>query len=343
MAASTSTKPIPQLSVMTARQLVAKRLPPIRTIVGRYIPAGLLRVAGDPQAGKTLIMQDLALSIATGQPAWGSLHVDAGSVLYIANEGGERSFRDRIVKMLDLDIEEGDEPETDAVLDIVPERLCITKTDEPLGERLEVQLDWWLTGADDPRLVVIDTYSSVAPEARGANRHQDDYNALSGLADLATRWPNTLFVLIHHTRKAEGEDVMHKISGSNGMSAATDGMAVLSRHTAANQCLLTIRPRNAEECELVVERLPNLRWVIVGDDERSQLSGGRQSILAWLEAHPEGGSPKAIATALGIDYDSVRQFLTQMHDARQVRKPRRGWYEAPKPTASDETDTSTAA
>jgi hypothetical protein len=264
-------------------------------------------------------------------------------VLYIANEGGERSFRDRIVKMLELDIEEGDEPEPDAVLDIVPERLCITKTDEPLGERLEVQLDWWLTGADDPRLVVIDTYSSVAPEAKGSNRHQDDYNALSGLADLATRWPNTLFVLIHHTRKAEGEDVMHKISGSNGMSAATDGMAVLSRHTAANQCLLTIRPRNAEESELVVERLSNLRWVIVGDDEKSQLSGGRQAILAWLEAHPEGGSPKSIATALGLDYDGVRQYLTQMHDARQVRKPKRGWYEAPKPAAPGESSTPAAA
>lgn len=317
--------PIPKLTTTTARALVAKKLPPIRMIVGDHIPAGLLLIAGDPKAGKTLLMQDLALSVAAGQPAWGQLHVDEGDVLYLANEGGERSFRDRILKMLDLDDSELDSDD-DTTLELVSERLNIAESKEPLGERLECQLEWWLNEADDPRLVVIDTYSSVAPETKGANRHQEDYNALSGLADLATRWPNTLFVVIHHTRKAEGEDVMHRISGSNGMGAATDGMAVLSRHTAARQCVLSIRPRNAEESELVIERGDSLRWSIVGHDERAQLSGGRQAILAWLDGHPEGGSPKAVAADLGMDYDAVRQFLVQMEKARQITKRGRGCY-----------------
>jgi hypothetical protein len=320
-----NSNPIPQLTTTTARALVAKKLPPIRMIVGDHIPAGLLLIAGDPKAGKTLLMQDLAISVATGEPAWGKLHVDEGDVLYLANEGGERSFRDRILKMLDLEDSELDWDD-DETLDLIPTRLHIAESKEPLGERLECQLEWWLNDVDDPRLVVIDTYSSVAPETKGANRHQDDYNSLAGLADLATRWPNTLFVLIHHTRKAEGEDVMHRISGSNGMGAATDGMAVLSRHTAAKQCVLSIRPRNAEESELVIERGDNLRWTIVGDDERAQLSGGRQAILAWLDAHPDGGSPKAIAADLGIDNDNVRQFLVQMYDARQIAKRGRGCY-----------------
>lgn len=80
----------------------------------------------------------------------------------------------------------------------------------------------------DARLVVIDTYASVAPETRGVNRHQEDYNALAGLADVARRFPDVLFVLIHHTRKSEGEDVMQRISGSNGMTGATDGNACSS-------------------------------------------------------------------------------------------------------------------
>lgn len=320
-----SATPIPRLTTTSARQLVAKKLPPIRMIVGDLIPAGLVLVAGDPKAGKTLLLQDLALSVSAGQPAWGSCHVDKGDVLYLANEGGERSFRDRVVKMLDLDID-AVEADDDDVLQLVSDRLAIAETNEPLGERLEVQLEWWLADVQDPRLVVIDTYSSVAPETRGVNRHQEDYNALAGLADLATRWPNTLFVVIHHTRKAEGDDVMHRISGSNGMGAATDGMAVLSRHTAARQCILSIRPRNAEESELVLERGENLRWHIVGEDERAQLSGGRQRILQWLDSHPDGGSPKLIAADLSLDYDTTRQLLVQMTAGRQVRKPRRGHY-----------------
>lgn len=327
MSTQPSSSPIPKLQLLSASALIAMELPPIRMIVGPYIPAGLLLLAGDPKAGKSLLMQDLALSIATGQPAWGGLHVDRGSVLYIANEGGERSFRDRLVKM--LAIEDTEESDLDAAS--LARRVGdfdIARSSESLGERLEVQLEWWLAEANDPRLIVIDTYSSVAPESRGSNRHQEDYNGLAGLADLASRWPNTLIIVVHHTRKMDGDDVMHRISGSNGMSAATDGMAVLSRQPAARQCLLTIRPRNAEESEIVIERGDDLRWKIVGNDERAQLSEGRQVILAWLDAHPEGGTPQAIAAAVGMEHDNVRQYLTQMHAARQVGRPRRGLYTA---------------
>lgn len=315
---------VPSLDTIRADDLVAQDMPPIRMVVGDYIPAGLLLLAGDPKAGKSLLMQDLALSIARGEPAWGSLHVDEGDVLYLANEGGLRSFRERLLRMLDG---EGG---------AAPSRFRIATSSEPLGERLEVQLEWWLSEANDPRLVVIDTFASVAPDTRGVNRHQEDYNALAGLADLASRYPETLMAVVHHTRKMESDDVMHRIAGSQGMTAATDGNAVLSRHTAARQCVLSIRPRNAEESDLIVERSPTtLRWSIVGDDERSQLSKGRQRILAWLEAHPAGGTPKEVADGLAMPYDSVRQFLTQMKAARQVSSPRRGHYVANSQPATE--------
>jgi len=313
---------VAKLRTIGADELVAADMPPIRMVVGDAIPAGLLLLAGDPKAGKSLLMQHLGLSIARGEPAWGALPVEAGDVLYLANEGGERSFRERLVKMLD------GEP--------APKRFRITESDEPLGARLEVQLEWWLLEASDPRLVVIDTYSSVAPEQRGVNRHQEDYNALSGLADLASRFPDTLIVVVHHTRKAEGEDVMHRISGSQGMTAATDGNAVLSRHTGARQCVLSVRPRNAEESDLILQRDPlTLCWSIVGNDERAMLSDGRQRILTWLDDHPDGGTPKDIAAAVDMDYASVRQFLTQMLEQRQVTRLKRGWYCPAASPASD--------
>lgn len=314
-----NTTPIPPLATIGADELVAMDMPPIRMVVGDHIPAGVLLLAGDPKVGKSLLMQHLAVCIATDTPAWGSLPVDGGDVLYLANEGGQRSFRERMVKMLGHGK--------------APARLRIAETREPLGERLECQLEWWLTEAADPRLVVIDTYSSVAPEGRGVNRHQDDYNALAALADLGTRFPDTLLAVVHHTRKAEGEDVMHRISGSQGMTAATDGNAVLSRQPAARRCGLSIRPRNAEESDLLLERNDDLTWSVIGDDERAQLSEGRQRILGWLDANPEGGTPKTISSELGLDHDSTRQYLTQMAEAKQVIKPKRGWY---RTTSGDE-------
>ena len=192
-----NTAPIEPLKTIGADELVAMDLPPIRMVVGNHSPAGVLLLAGDPKVGKSLLMQHLAVCVAADLPAWGSLAVEGGSVLYLANEGGERSFRERLVKMLGTHA--------------APSRLRIAETKEPLGERLECQLEWWLAGEADPRLIVIDTYSSVAPEMRGVNRHQEDYNALAGLADLATRYPDTLIALVHHPQgRGGGRDAPHQ-------------------------------------------------------------------------------------------------------------------------------------
>lgn len=309
---NTTDKPIPDLVTESAAELLARDLPPVKMVVGDILPAGLVLLAGDPKAGKSLLLQHLALAVATGSPAWGQYPVEQGSVLYVANEGGDRSFRDRIAAMLD-----GDD---------APAGLHIAYQSEPLGARFEFQLEVFLTAYADTRLVVIDTFASVAPEVRGVNRYQEDYNALAGLADLAKRYPNVLFVLVHHTRKSEDGDVMRSISGSHGLSGATDGNAVLSRHTAARQCVLTIRPRNAEETEVVLTRDDNLRWSVVGADERAQLSTGRQRILEYLEGQTEAATPQQVAKALGMSSDSARTYLSEMTKVRQVEKVGRGRY-----------------
>jgi RecA-family ATPase len=292
---------------------MAEDLPPVRMVIGDAVPAGLLLLAGDPKAGKSLLLQDLSLAVASGTQAWGALPVAAGDALYVANEGGKHSFRDRLAKML------GGAP--------APSRLDIAYESKSLGGALEAQLHAWLSSREAPRLVVVDTYASVAPTLRGVDRHQEDYKALAGLAALGQEFPDVLIVLVHHTRKAEGEDVMHRISGSNGMTAATDGNAVLARHTAARRCVLSIRPRNAEESDFTLERGENLRWQVVGSDERAQLSGTRQRILAFIEETGVVTAPQ-VAEALEVSGATARQALKQMVDAHQVNRLERGLYGA---------------
>ena len=335
-----TTKKVAGFDVVSARSLVGTNLPPIQMVVGSNIPAGLLLLAGDPKAGKTLLVQDLALSIAGGEPAWGGLPVPEGDVLYIANEGGMSSFRDRLVKMLDVDEvvlgKQGTKRRT--ALAEVPERMAICSTELTLGGNLESNLEAWVQQAADPRLIVIDTLTSVSPATSGANRHQEDYSVLRGLADLAARCPGLLIVVIHHTRKAESEDVMHKITGSQGLAAATDGNAVLTRGTASNQCKLHVRPRNAEESEIVLERGANLRWTVAGGGERALLSAQRQSVLEWLEANPGGHRAKEIAAALGMTDTAARKLLSEMAEAGQIRRCSRGIYELLNAATEDDTE-----
>jgi hypothetical protein len=289
-------------------------LPPIRMVVGDVIPAGLLLLPAQPKTGKSLLLQDLGRCIAAGLPAWGSLAVDRGRVLYVANEGGKHSFRDRLVKML------AGQP--------APDNFDIAYNSDRLGSGLEDQLRAWLTAHEDARLVVIDTFASVAPTMRGVDRHQEDYKALAGLAALAQEFPAVLVVVVHHTRKSEGEDVMDSISGSNGLTAATDGNAVLRRKTSSKRLVLTIRPRNAEESELTLERGDDLCWSVVGDDERAQLSPTRQAILRLLEESGDSLGYQEVAARLDITEDNARQHLSKMVKDMQLERTGRGIYRA---------------
>lgn len=302
------------LLTQTAEDLMNEDLPPIRMVVGDVIPAGLLLLAAQPKTGKSLLLQDLGRCIAAGLPAWGSLAVERGRVLYVANEGGKHSFRDRLVKML------AGQP--------APDNFDIAYNSDRLGSGLEDQLRAWLTGHEDARLVVIDTFASVAPTMRGVDRHQEDYKALAGLAALAQEFPAVLVVVVHHTRKSEGEDVMDSISGSNGLTAATDGNAVLRRKTGSKRLVLTIRPRNAEESELTLERGDDLCWSVVGDDERAQLSPTRQAILRLLEESGASLGYQEVAARLDITEDNARQHLSKMVKDMQLERTGRGIYRA---------------
>lgn len=314
--------------IVTAQELVATPMEPIQMVVGDIIPAGLFLIAGDPKVGKSLLFQDLALAIATGEKAWGEYEVEKGDVLYMANEGGDRSFRDRLIKMMDLPADFPGELTGDAA-EPAPPGLKITKTDLLLGGKLESAIHTWLNEtATDPRLVIIDTLASVTEETGGSNRHLEDYKALASLAELATGWPKTLFIVIHHTNKGEGTSVTQRISGSNGLAAATDGIGLLTRNVASPNCTFTLIPRNAEECELTMQRGQNLRWGVLGDDEVAQLSGARQQLVKLLEASAEPVTPAAAAKELCLEAPTVRKALVEMAKKGQVTKHSHGHYVA---------------
>ena len=311
-----STRPVdfPALRTHTAVELLEKELPPLSMVVGRHIPAGLLLLAGDPKVGKSLLMLSLGISVATGSSAWGELTVPHGDVLYLVLEGGERSLRSRIKAM--------------ATEGHAPERLHLAYECLNLGDGLATQVESWLYSVEAPRLVIIDTFTAVAPEQRGVNRHQEDYKALEPLGDLAKRWPDTLFVLIHHTRKAESNEVMHRISGSQGLTAATDCNAVFARKPGAKQCVLSIRPRDAEESELLLELdQDTLQWRTIERSELGRLDQRRREVLEWVTGQDGSVTPKMVTEVLGGASDANRQLLMKMAKDGQLSKPSRGRYE----------------
>lgn len=88
-----------RLAVITAEELEAKEIPPLRWIIPGILPEGLCIVAGAPKAGKSALMLGWANDLEAGQPIMGRIPVEPCEVLYIALEDNERRVRDRLRKI----------------------------------------------------------------------------------------------------------------------------------------------------------------------------------------------------------------------------------------------------
>ena len=81
--------------------LDAQQFPPLKYTVPGLMPAGLGIIAAPPKAGKSLLILDWLLAVASGGQALGALPVGpARDVLYLALEDGDRRLQARCRHLL---------------------------------------------------------------------------------------------------------------------------------------------------------------------------------------------------------------------------------------------------
>ena len=77
-------------------QIMATEFMPLSWVVPGYISEGFLVLAGRQKLGKTWLAIDMALAVAVGGVAIGSIPCEQGDVLYIDMENGPRRIQSRI-------------------------------------------------------------------------------------------------------------------------------------------------------------------------------------------------------------------------------------------------------
>ena len=127
------------------------------------------------------------------------------------------------------------------------------------------------------------------------------------------------------------EDPFDNISGTTGLSGATDANLVLIRDRKGNDAKLFIEGRDIERQEILLRFDPNtVTWCLASPIER--LSPERREIIDLLQKAKDAGktvSPKEIAEKLEKPGESVRQLLHKMIDAEEVICVGRGAYSIP--------------
>jgi hypothetical protein len=124
---------------------------------------------------------------------------------------------------------------------------------EKLRGGLEQQIERFLKEHPGTALIVIDTLQRIRSIANDVNPYASDYRDLGILKELADRH-RIAILLIHHLRKMNDDDPMNMISGTTGISGATDSNFVLRKDKrGGSTATLYCTGRDIEYRELTLE------------------------------------------------------------------------------------------
>lgn len=238
----------------TLGKVMATTYKPVRWVVDGVLAAGGVAILGGaPKIGKSYITLDIALGVAAGGMALSSLNCHPGSVLYVSvDNDSERRIQERTKFIWG-----GVVPELQHPIEV--------HTEWPTGIGALAACMEWANEADNPSLVVLDTYVRVEPNFEGDGRQ----NAYAASIEVLARWAkfaqdaDVAVLAVHHDRKAtkDEHDWLDRFMGSRGVTASAQALLMVDAKRGEDEGLLRISGRDIETDDLGLMRQGRL-WTV---------------------------------------------------------------------------------
>lgn len=243
---------VQQLNITPAPVLQTANLPPVSFLIEGILPDGTSLLTAASKIGKSWMVLDLGLCIASGGAFLGHSTNQAG-VLYLALEDSPRRLQNRMNKILSGKT--------------APEQFYFATEAPKLDNGLLDTLDDHLKKYPDTKLIIIDTLQKIRGQAlpRESGYAQDyrEMETVKGFMD--KRGVSTIFV--HHNRKMkDDDDPFNMISGTNGIMGAADTIWTITKAKRTDEeATLHITGRDVEQSDTVIRFDKNeWRWQKVG-------------------------------------------------------------------------------
>ena len=313
----------------SATDLLAEPIAPPLSIVEDLMHEGMLLFGGKSKRGKSWLMLDLALAVATGGRVWRHFPVaEPQPVLYLALEDGKARIQRR-VRAIQPDIEAADH------LHLL--------YDFPLLSDGGIDALQHYIRTYRYRLIIIDVLAKVERPASGSKEksYHEIYGMFGPLQELRHRNPFCL-ALLTHLRKAEADDVFDTLHGSVAYQGAQDVLWVLERRPQDQVGVLHVRDKDAEDQTLHVAYADG-HWEFLGYDPEVKLSRDRRAILDLFQEEERALSVDEVFKALTRPqsrYEAVKKTLQRMVRDEQLVRIDRGRYVASRDALQGEFDLS---
>jgi len=242
-----------KLNTINAAELFYMDIKPTEFIINGLIPIGQSLVASPPKYGKSWLMLDMAIAVASGKDFLGFTTNQCG-VLYLALEDRQDRLKERMLKI------------TNGMP--FPEGLEIAIDAPPLGEGFMEYVEDFLNEHPETKLIIIDTFVKIRGVPSGKeSAYATDSREAGDLKKFADRH-GIAVVLVTHTRKAiDPNDPLANITGTYGIAGAADDMIVLTKEKRSD----TLTKMSVTGRDVVYEEYPivfdknSCKWMRQGD------------------------------------------------------------------------------
>lgn len=308
-----------ELVVTSAADLQNREFKPLRFVVPRILPEGLLLFSGASKIGKTSLLCYIGARIALGQPVFG-IPVERAGVLLLLLEDPLRRIRARLAELLG----DGAWPENLHVIDMFAGF-------PKIGQGAEEAIVSILTKHPEIKLVGVDILNRVMPEQRrGSSVYAGDVAAMKALHEIANQ-QHVAEMVLHHDGKAAklNSDFVDNASGSAGLVGTADNVWNIKRARGENIAALAITGREIEEQSLALRR-DGHAWHMIGTGAVAdiEITEGRAEIIETFEG--EWLFPSQILNKLCGDDRTARQrterALYRLAKTGALEKDSRGRY-----------------
>lgn len=308
---------------ISAHDLMRLELPDIMWAIDTLLPEGLTVIGAPPKTGKSALALQLALSVASGGPAFGNYApTTQGDVLYLALEDSRKRLQNRMFMQM--------------VGEDAPAALTLRTTSPKMLDGGLVRIESWLRSHEAARMVIIDTlgrFRGDGSQTENGNNYTADYQDMARLQRLALKH-HVAIVALHHLRKsrADSGDLHEMLSGTSGIAGAADCTWILVREREQDAGELHITGRDLDEQVVALKFVKsNVMWQALGDAKQLALHEGEQRIFDALRLYGRAATPSEIAAETGEKLSAVKMRCVRMRDAGKLVSLGGGKYWPTKP------------
>lgn len=281
------------LRLVSAAELIQNPVPPDWQIRGFMERGTLGMVFGDPKAGKTFLVIDLAAHHALGID-WRGNRTRPGRVVYVAGEGHRGIARRLTAWSLYQGVAAGD----------LAESFVISDRSVPFSSAPALAELWALLAAmpEPPTLLVIDT---LARAMVGMKEATEDMGQFIAVCEAIQHTFGCTVLLVHHTGRVEKD----RARGPSALDGAVDFSFSVRKESSGLVRFSCQFQKDAEEPEPLLFRLQSVELPREWNDDEGNPAFSAVPIPAAgeIRSTPKPPRGKHARNALGI----LRRMLTE--------------------------------